>query len=260
MSDSALDEEEESEEPEEGSFEKSKKLIEKLPPHFVLLLIGSRGSGKTYTLLDLLCYFFKRRFSMIVIVSPTWLMQKQCTDAVDGQGVIVVSEVQLSEEILSEIISMQIEIEEKEREPILVIYDDTGVRLKEGKALGLTDVLTRGRHSKVSLIILAQKLTMTLTVARSQADAWILFREENPLENQQMFQYMGFNVDPKQTELKRQEQKTLFFKKLNSYTEAKHSKAIMIKYEQHWTLHPFISSEDEEEELQKQKKRKRRKV
>ena len=64
--------------PEELDFGKSKLHLSKISQHFVGLICGSRKSGKTCVILDLLFEFFKDRFSLIIIISPTWGLQKQC--------------------------------------------------------------------------------------------------------------------------------------------------------------------------------------
>ena len=152
---------------------------------------------------------------------------------------MVVSDVKMSEPILQEVIKMQEELDEEEREDILIVYDDTGLRLKQKEQYFLIDLLTRGRHSRVSIILLAQKLTNTLSTARSQADGMLLWHEENPLELSQIWQFQGFDPDHEDEVQDRKVIQKRFLQRFKDLTVDKHSCALLLRNKQHWEMHPF---------------------
>lgn len=233
------------------TFEESKKQIDKLPRHFVMLLIGSRGSGKTFCLIHMLINHFRNRFSMIVIFSNTWNLQDQ-TKLVDGEGVFICENVEHSERVLGDLRDFQRTKKPEEREDVLVIFDDNGSRLKDGKAQVLTDVLTAGRHTNESVIILSQRSGLTTTTARCQADAVLLWRETTPHELSQLFRSIGSDPEEK-THLPRDLQRDRFRHRFDQYTRKPRSIAMMRKDNLTWKLSGF----EPLTEKQKKKARKR---
>ncbi len=148
---------------------------------FVGIFCGAKGSGKTTLLLDILKSVWKHVFNLIVIVSPTFPLQS-LSHEIDGRGVIVFSEfrpcilTQISE-LQEEKINEQKDIQERLRHPelltfrdpksppedhhVLLIFDNIGSLGREGKlGIQLANLSYVGRHFKVSIIELAQKISL----------------------------------------------------------------------------------------------------
>ena len=76
---------------------------------------------------------------------------------------------------------------------VLLIFDDIGSLGREGKlGLQLANLSYVVRHFKVSIVELAQRVTLVSTGLSSQADFWILFAEQNPNEKVNIMKRIGF--------------------------------------------------------------------
>ena len=177
---------------------------------FVGVFVGRKGSGKTTLLMDLLKSVWKLKFNLIVIVSPTFSTQNVSSEIEDGRGIVIIPEFRLS--IIDELAAYQLDkILERERilstpkefvvgslkvpevHHALLIFDDIGTLGKEGKlAVQLANLAYIVRHRNVSIIELAQRITLASTGLSSQADVWIFFCEQNPNERVNIFRRIGF--------------------------------------------------------------------
>jgi hypothetical protein len=186
---------------------------------FVGLIVGSKGSGKTWLLMDLLKTVWLKRFNLIVIVSPTFSLQEISNEIIDGRGIVIFSEFKLC--IIEELVELQKDkIFEKqyakeiqqtppellpgpgylgaapaipEDHHVLLVFDDIGSLGREGKlGIQMANLAFLVRHYKISIIELAQRATLASTSLSSQADFWIFFAEQNPNERINIFKRIGF--------------------------------------------------------------------
>ncbi len=81
---------------------------------------------------------------------------------------------------------------------VLLIFDDIGSLGKQGKlSIQMADLAYIVRHLFVSIIELAQRITLLSTGLSSQADLWIFFCEQNPNERINIFRRIGFGEKKK---------------------------------------------------------------
>jgi hypothetical protein len=182
---------------------------EKRDDSFIGVIIGMKGAGKTTLLIDLLKSVWKKRFDMIIFISPTFSLQNVSTE-IDGQGIIIIPEWRSC--LIEELIEMQrdqIEMvnEAKLQDPpvhipyreVLMVFDDIGSLGKEGKlSLQMANLAFVVRHYHVNIIELAQRTTLLSCGLSSQADFWIFFAEANPNERINIFKRIGFGETKKE--------------------------------------------------------------
>ena len=179
---------------------------------FIGIICGMKGSGKTTLLMDLLNTVWKHVFNLIVIVSPTFGLQDISSEIIDGRGILVFSEWRPC--IIDQIIEYQTEKRNKKREiennetifkpkvpedhHILLIFDDIGSLGKEGKlSIQMANLSYVVRHYNVSMIELAQRVTLLSTGLSSQANFYIFFCEQNPNERQNIQRRVCFSDNKK---------------------------------------------------------------
>ena len=183
---------------------------------FVMAIIGRRGSGKGHLCIDLLKHFYKGMFDFIVWISPTFQLQAMTLNLEDHTGVVVFS--QWRPKIITSLYQYMYsrnsgDREGREKEHCLLILDDVGLQAKKGKLSDQLDQIAfTSRHYGVSLIEMTQRITSLSTSVRSQLDALIMFREENPLERQNLYRNFGFGENKKD-----------WFRIIDSKTEEKFS-------------------------------------
>jgi hypothetical protein len=186
---------------------------------FCLAVVARKGSGKSRLVCDIIKHFYAGMFDLIVWISPTVMLQKEAFE--DGTGVVVFH--QWRPDILNALTSYMAkqnslaEANNTEPERCLLILDDIGLQSRKGR-LGeqLDNVAFVCRHYKISIIEISQRMTLLSTSLRSQLDALILFREQNPQERRNLFQSLGFC------------DKRIFFETIDKHTEEKYS-FIMIR-------------------------------
>lgn len=183
---------------------------------FIMAIIGRRGSGKGYLCLDLLKHFYKGHFSFIVWISPTFHLQSMTLNLEDSTGIVVFT--QARPEIINSLFQYMAsrnsgDREGREKEQCLLILDDVGLDSRKGH---LSDQLDRiafiSRHYGVSLIEIAQRITLLTPSVRSQLDCLLMFREQNPLERLNLYRSFGFGESKKE-----------FFKYFDEHTEEKYA-------------------------------------
>jgi len=218
---------------------------------FVMAIIGRRGSGKGHLCLDLLKHFYKGRFDFIVWISPTFQMQTMCLNIEDSTGVCVFSE--WRPEILHSLfyymgLRNSGEREGREKEQCLLILDDVGLQGKKGRLSDQLDQIAfTSRHYGVSLIEMTQRITSLSTSVRSQLDALIMFREENPLERMNLWKNFGFGNEEDESETEK-EMKRKFFRTINSKTREKYGVVGIRNLGGHFHFFDLNGQEEEEEE------------
>jgi hypothetical protein len=170
---------------------------------FIGIICGMKQSGKTTLLIDLLKSVWKHKFNLIVIVSPTFSLQDISLEITDGRGIVVFSEFRNC--IIKELIDLQEDkiYEKKEIQSqnatgtniftpkpkapedhhVLLVFDDIGSLGKDGKlAIQMANLAYVVRHFKISIIELAQRVTLLSTGLSSQANFWIFFVNKIPMK------------------------------------------------------------------------------
>lgn len=182
---------------------------------FVMGVIGRRGSGKGYAVIELLKYFYKGSFDFIVWISPTFQLQEMCLNIPDHTGIVVFSE--WRPEIITALFSYMEERnsgdrEGRSKEQCLLILDDVGLLGQKGRlSQQLDNIAYTSRHYGISTIEIAQRITLLTTSVRSQLDCLLLFREQNPNERVNLFRSFGMcNRDE-------------FFRVFDKYTDEKYA-------------------------------------
>jgi hypothetical protein len=183
---------------------------------FVMGIIGRRGSGKGFLCLDLLKYFYKGSFDFIVWISPTFHLQEMTLNIPDSTGIVVFSE--WKSEIITSLFHYMNERNKgdrqgrPEKESCLLVLDDVGLLGKKGQLSEQLDMIAfTSRHYGISLIEMAQRISLLSTGVRSQLDALLLFKEQNPQERVNLFRSFGFW------------DKKTYFRTIDQYTEEKYS-------------------------------------
>lgn len=183
---------------------------------FIMAIIGRRGSGKGFLCLDLLKHFYKGHFSFIIWISPTFHLQSMTLNLEDSTGIVVFT--QARPEIINSLFQYMNsrntgDREGREKEQCLLILDDVGLDSRKGH---LSEQLDRiafiSRHFGVSLIEIAQRITLLTPSVRSQLDCLLMFREQNPLERQNLYRSFGFGENKKE-----------FFRYFDEHTEEKYA-------------------------------------
>ena len=113
-----------------------------------------------------------------------------------------------------------------------------GLQAKKGRLSDQLDQIAfTSRHYGVSLIEMTQRITSLSTSVRSQLDALIMFREENPLERQNLFRNFGFGENKKE-----------WFRVVDNKTAEKYSVIGIRNDAGHFRFFDLNGSQQEEEE------------
>lgn len=178
-------------------FQRDIELIEKdedfpLPSKeqgnaFLVGMVGRRKSGKTFLLDLLMKTIWRREFNKIYVLSKTAKFQDYFKT---WKGEIKYIE-QWSKEFFDE---LKAEAEKSGlKKKFLVIIDDMSSNMREDMyATNVDEFAFIGRHLKISVVWLAQKITLFTPGFRQECDAFILFREENMQELRLLHREWGF--------------------------------------------------------------------
>ena len=184
---------------------------------FIMAIIGRRGSGKGHLCLDMLKHFYKGMFDFIIWISPTFQLQAMTLNIEDNTGLVVFTE--WRPEIIHSLwcyMALRNSGSREgrvEKEQCLLVLDDVGLQAKKGRLSDqLDNIAFTSRHYGVSVIEMTQRITNLSTSVRSQLDALIMFREENPNERLNLFKSFGFGENKKE-----------FFGIIDGKTEEKYS-------------------------------------
>lgn len=167
---------------------------------FVGAILGQRRSGKTTLLVDLLLSYWRRRFSMIVIVSRTIALQEDVWRRLGGEGVL-----------LYEKLDMQFLRKLKDfmagsggpRE-VLLVCDDIGkianyfhrqIMGRSGEEDQLSFLAYASRHYNISLLYLAQDLTQMGMSYRKNFD-FVICMEASVMDQQLLYIELLSNTFP----------------------------------------------------------------
>lgn len=158
---------------------------------FLMCIIGRRKSGKSSLCIDLLTdpKYLNHKFEKIIFISPTIDLDttwKDCSIDFDDPNIEVFTE--FRQDQIEEIIEVQREhvetVGSENADSILLVLDDC-LADKEFKMKGenhLFKIANNGRHLKISIIVLAQKITGIPTEIRSQADSMFVFATNSQRE------------------------------------------------------------------------------
>ena len=127
--------------------------------------------------MDLLLGPWKNRFDLIIFVSPTIHLQQEVWEELDGTGIMTTTS--LEPELVQRLKEFMIMEENKEKEALLVL-DDLSYQTRDKKKADVIDeVAFIGRHLRISVVALVQKLTLLSPSFRSQLDSLYLFHIAN---------------------------------------------------------------------------------
>jgi hypothetical protein len=152
-------------------------------PPFSLLVIGPSRSGKTNVVLNLLVKWYSKAFDEIFLFSESayepssgWMLMME-KEIIDERN--VVSSHKHLDKGIETIIELQKDDTTKERQ-VLVILDDIAKEAKNSK--NLEALYSRGRHFRISTIVLSQKFKDVAPANRNNANAVIVYRPQQKLE------------------------------------------------------------------------------
>jgi hypothetical protein len=183
---------------------------------FAMAIVGRRGGGKTHLCCELLKYFYRGMFDLIIWVSPTFELQEITKEFNGAVGLIVFPEwrTEIIEALFAYMFdrNSKAQQEGKSKERALLILDDVGALARKGKlSEQLDNVAFVSRNYGVSVIEIAQRPTLMTTSMSSQLDAILIFREQNPQERMNLQRRLGFG------------DKRAFHDTIDRYTNEKYS-------------------------------------
>ena len=153
---------------------------------FLVGLVGRRKSGKTYFLDQLIKTVWRGEFDIIYVLSKTaqhqdifktWKGKIRFIESWDPDFFDKLSEQQ----------------KEHPKRKVLIIIDDMSAHMRERLyATNIDEFAFTGRHFRVSVVWLAQKITLFTPGFRQECDGFFLFREENMQELRMLHREWGF--------------------------------------------------------------------
>jgi len=182
----------------------------KYPPHrykcipqhpTTALFIGTRNSGKSTIIHNLLSNAYKKYFHRIIIMSPNINMDELYMDLCTDQKIDISDcHAQFDDEILQSVMDRQIAVQEMINEikseneglskddrrhvpkmpRVLIIIDDSAPSLGENKVL--KNLFQIGRHQSISTFLITQKYKQLNTALRANAENIIITRVANKQE------------------------------------------------------------------------------
>lgn len=138
------------------------------------LFVGRRKSGKSALFVDMLTTVWKKKWDLIIILSKTFKHQS-LFKCLAGQ---LVHFEHWSPDIFDLLIESQRNYKERR---VMLFIDDMS---EEGRTQchGINEFAFIGRHFRISVIWLVQRLGLATPGYRQECDLIVLFREENPRE------------------------------------------------------------------------------
>lgn len=154
---------------------------------FLVGISGRRKSGKTHLLDLLMKTFWKKEFDKIFVLSKTAKYQPKFFASWKGSIFYIEN---WDCDFFAALREEQIR---KPKQKCLIIIDDMSANMREKLyAANVDEFAFIGRHFRVSVVWLAQKITLFTPGFRQEADAFILFREENMSELRLLHREWGF--------------------------------------------------------------------
>ena len=177
--------------------------------HFFLSVVGSRGSGKSLLVSNLLKQFYLKEFDYLVVLCPTQKLNKdyEWIEKLDpsGEKYYFFTNVRKFKTVVSEILEQQQDmiLDEdnvgRENTPnVLIIADDCASnRLVFGQHGVFENLALAGRHSKVSCIVISQVLSAISRRIRLNTNMLILFPTYNQSETEQFVEQYVYKQQKK---------------------------------------------------------------
>jgi len=170
------------------------KLDKRLPkPPFLGILNGSVRSGKSTLLMNLIYndQFYKDIFDKVILISPTCENDKTLHYMNEDDDIIKICDgLDAIDDILKSIVKIQKdELKKGDGMNTLLILDDMLGYIKQHSYL--SNLCTRYRHFKISLIITTQSFRAIPNVVRTNASFYIIFTTQNDKELQKLDDEFG---------------------------------------------------------------------
>lgn len=148
---------------------------------FLLTIFAPVRSGKSVLVMNLIYVMYKKCFDQIVFFSPTVSHDKTTRILWEDPDVVKIDkDLQHIDSMIKAIVERQEEKHEDERKHILIVLDDClGLMKREGY---LTNLCSRYRHYKLSIIITSQNFRSLPPIVRNNSTAVILFKTSNDKE------------------------------------------------------------------------------
>lgn len=162
-------------------------------PPFLGIINGSVHSGKSTLIMNLLYNdsFYKDVFDKVVVISPT--VQNDTTLRFlneDDDVIKIFDQLECIDDILESIVDFQKdEIKKDKSIHTLLILDDMLGYIKQHSYL--SNLCTRYRHWKLSLIITTQSFRSIPCVVRTNALWYIIFATHNDKESEKIIEEFG---------------------------------------------------------------------
>jgi len=165
----------------------------------IMFFIGSKGSSKTTTILNLLTLKespYKKYFKNIVLISPSAHADSKLGklyEELDRDGKVYD---ELNDDTINSVVEQLEEWNSESKKSIenLVIIDDSSDKLPTGKKpSSITKLFTNSRHWNCSVWLVSHKFTSIPPIIRNQADCMFLFKTNSKYEIESMKR--NLNVD-----------------------------------------------------------------
>lgn len=153
----------------------------------ILFFIGSKGSSKTTTVLNLLSLKespYRKYFKNIFLISPSASADKKLSGLVEELSRDDKVYDTLNDEVVDEIIERLKEIkEEQPKSQNLIIIDDCSHLLPTGrKPSKISGLFVNSRHISASVWLIAHKFTTIPPMIRNQVDGLFIFKTNSKSE------------------------------------------------------------------------------
>ena len=153
----------------------------------ITLLIGRKGSGKTFLLIEILLSDWKGVYDDIIIVSPTFKLQNSAWGKIDTSSGFKIYD-NFDEKTLVGIYNNALENPTRKK---LLILDDNGEDIKKIRQNIFNKLVSNSRHMNLSMVVLLQKLTQAPCILRSNADTFACFSACSIRERDALFNEIG---------------------------------------------------------------------
>lgn len=154
----------------------------------IMFFIGSKGSSKTTTILNLLSLKespYKKYFKNIILISPSAHADSKLGklyEELDRDGKVYD---ELNEETIDSVVDQLETWNAEAKKPIenLIIIDDSSDKLPTGKKpSSITKLFTNSRHWNASVWLVSHKFTSIPTIIRNQVDCLFIFKTNSKYE------------------------------------------------------------------------------
>jgi hypothetical protein len=171
----------------------NKKLFEKLhqnllKPPFLLVVNGSVRSGKSTLLMNLIYnkHFYKDYFDKIVFVSPTVHNDETLEHLNEDEDIIKIhDDLDKIDTIVKTIVDEQDKLGQ-DKKHVLLILDDMLGYIKPNSYI--SNLCTRYRHRKLSIIITSQNFRKIPNIIRENASGYLIFKTTNKKEYKKYYE------------------------------------------------------------------------